>query len=394
MIYFIFLLLLLVLSIRYDINGKTKYRDHWYNAVLVILILIAGLRFRLGEDTINYLYFFYYDTPVLKDVSFDTFLNSGQPPLWILMNSIVKTFGGKFFIVQLIQAMIVNTLILKYFKKHSSYPFACVTLFFFWRYQWYSMVVMKAAIALSIILYANDFFLKKKKKKGFLLILIATGFHQSSIVLLIIPFLVFLRFNRLGVLILICTYFVGAFLQSKLGDIFQLIEFAEGTSRKLNGYLDSDFMTQNHNLNFYIIKIFPIIIYPIISILYMKNKCKSSLAINLEPLLMIGLLFQVMQFNIDIAYRYVYIYLIYYIIFIVHFFIEFSKNSLVLKRSLAYVRTFIVVFPFVFSIAYLYPLSQVNFNPYSSVIERSISKDREKFYARFVAHYYLNLNHY
>ena len=126
----------------------------------------------------------------------------------------------------------------------------------------------------------------------------------------------------------------------------------------------------------------------------MKNKCKSSLAINLEPLLMIGLLFQVMQFNIDIAYRYVYIYLIYYIIFIVHFFIEFSKNSLVLKRSLAYVRTFIVVFPFVFSIAYLYPLSQVNFNPYSSVIERSISKDREKFYARFVAHYYLNLNHY
>ena len=162
MIYFAVLFLLVILTIRYDINGKTEYRDQWYNAVLAILVLIAGLRFRLGEDTINYIYMFYHDTPHLSDININILLSSDQPPLWILLNSIVKTFGGRFFVVQLIQAAILNTLMLKYFKKHSPYPFACIALYFLWRYQWFSMVVMKAAIALSIILYANDFFLDKK----------------------------------------------------------------------------------------------------------------------------------------------------------------------------------------------------------------------------------------
>ena len=103
----------MVLTIRYDVNGKTEYRDQWYNAVIVILILIAGLRFRLGEDTINYIYAFYHDTPELPDIDIDTFLSSDQPPLWILLNSIIKTLGGRFFVVQLIQATILNTLVLK-----------------------------------------------------------------------------------------------------------------------------------------------------------------------------------------------------------------------------------------------------------------------------------------
>ena len=69
MIYFVVLLLLLILTVRYDINGKTEYRDQWYNAVLVILILIAGLRFRLGVDTVNYIYMFYHDIHFLLAIS-------------------------------------------------------------------------------------------------------------------------------------------------------------------------------------------------------------------------------------------------------------------------------------------------------------------------------------
>ena len=63
MVYYVILLLLIVLSIRYDLNGKIKYREQWYNTVLAILVLLAGLRYRLGEDTINYLYSFFYDIP-------------------------------------------------------------------------------------------------------------------------------------------------------------------------------------------------------------------------------------------------------------------------------------------------------------------------------------------
>lgn len=395
MIYFIVLFLLLILTIRYDINGKTEYRDQWYNAVLVILILIAGLRFRLGEDTINYLYMFYYDFPVLLDLDIDTILSSGQPPLWILLNSIVKTLGGRFFVVQLIEAAILNVLMLKYFKKHSPYPFACTALYFFWRYQWYSMVVMKAAIALSVILYANDFFLEKKYLKGFLLVLIATGFHQSSILLVIIPFMTFLRFNLFGIILLVCSFFAGAILQSQLGDIFAMFEAAEGMSDKLDDYLNDDkYMGQIHNLNYFIVNIFPLIVYPILSIVYLKRNCKGSQVLRLEPFLMIALMFQMMQFNINIMYRYIYVFTPYYIIFIIHFFIEFSKNSLLLKKSLAFARNFIIILPLLVSIAFVWPMTHVDFYPYSSVFERSIDKDRELYYSGLVSHYYLKKSDY
>lgn len=379
MIYLVIFILLIILSIRYDIQGKTKYRDEWYLVVLVILILVAGLRWRIAGDTINYMYFFYHGTPHLENLTIDTFIKSGKPPLWIILNSIVKTLGGRFFVVQIVQATIVNTLFFKYFRKHSPYPFVCVALFFFWRYQYFNMMIMKAATALSILIFANDYFLEKKYKKGFLLVLIATGFHQSSILLLITPFLTFLRFNRLGILILFITYFVGAILQSMLGDFFEMLEFAEGVQNKLENYEDTSYMTQTHNMNYFILRVFPIIIYPILSLFYVKLKCKDSKILKLEPFIMLGLVFQVMQFNIHIFYRYIYIYYAYYIIFIVHFFMEFSKSTFRLKSSLAYARTFVIVLPFLVSLLYAFrPFTTENYNPYSSVIERSIDKDREK----------------
>ena len=147
-------------------------------------------------------------------------------------------------------------------------------------------------------------------------------------------------------------------------------------------------------MNYFIMRVLPVTLYPIISLLYFKRKCGKPHILRLEPFLMVGLLFQVMRYNIDMFYRYVYIYLIYFIIFIVHFFIEFSKDSLMLKRSLAYVRTAIFFSPLLFTIAFYEPLIHTDFYPYSSVIERSVDRDREAYYAGFVANYYLNIDHY
>ncbi len=321
-------------------------------------------------------------------------MTSGIPPLWLLLNSIIKTIGWKFFVVQILEATIVNVLILKYFRKHSSYPFLCVAFYFFWRYQWYNMMIMKAAIALSIILYANDYFIEKKYTKGFLLILIATGFHQSSILLVVVPFLTFLRFNLYGVFLLVCAFLGGVFLQSTLGDVFKIMELSEGLSTKLDGYVEAGGMEQPHDLNFFIVNYIPIIIYPILSLLYIKYKCKNSKVIKLEPFVMIGLMFQMIQFSVDIFYRYIYIYSVYYIPFIVHFFVEFSRNSRRLKGALSYIRSFIIVIPLFASFAYSRPLTYVIFYPYSSIIDKSVNRDREKFFSERMSGYKFNLDEY
>ena len=122
MIYLFILILLLCLTLRYDINGKTKYRSQWYIIMLVIFILVAGLRWRLMVDTPNYIERFYHRTPLLKDYSFDI----GKAPFYTLINSIVLTLGGRFYVVQLIEASFVNILVFKYFKRHSKYIFTCL----------------------------------------------------------------------------------------------------------------------------------------------------------------------------------------------------------------------------------------------------------------------------
>lgn len=382
MIYLIIFILLIILSIRYDIQGKTKYRDQWYWGILVVFILVAGLRWRFAIDTINYMYRFYHINPYLWNLNSVDFLTSETPPLWIILNSIVKTLGGKFFVVQLIQAAIVNTLIMKYFKKHSPYPFSCVVLYFFWKYQYFNMMIMKAATALSILIFAYDYFLEKKYKKGFLLVLIATGFHQSSIIFLIIPFLTFLRLNKLGILFLISTFFVGAFLQSQFGEIFEMLEFADGVSEKLDTYAESDkYMDSASGIGNLFLRIFPLMIYSILSLWYVKKYCRNYPVHKIEPFVIIGLMFQIMTINIYIFYRFVNIFCIYFTIIIVHFFIEFSRSSLKLKSSLAYTRTLILILPFWAGLYILQrPFTAGSYNPYSSVIERSIDKARENHY--------------
>lgn len=382
MIYFVILCILVILAIRYDIQGKTKYRDQWYYAVLIILILVAGLRWRFATDTVRYMHAFYYATPYVWNLTGERFLNASTPPLWLLLNSIVKSLGGRFFVVQLIQASIVDILFFKYFKKHSPYPFVCVVLFFFWRYQYFNMMILKAATALSILMFSNDYLLEKKYMKWFILVIIAIGFHQSSALLLLAPLMLFLRFNKIGVAVLFGTYFVGMILQSMLGDFFEMLNFLDGVSNKLDNYMaNEDFMGQTKNLNYFIVRIFPVIIYPVLSLIYVKCKCKDSHILRLEPFVMMGLVMQMMQFNIHIFYRFTYIFYVYYIIFITHFFIEFSRRSFRLEKALAYTRTFIVVFPFLACIYYAFlPFTTKYYNPYNSVIERSTDKDREKWY--------------
>ena len=145
LIYIVVTVLLLYLSYYYDISGKRVGRDGWYNAVLVFLILIAGLRWRVGTDTIAYLARFYHIYPTLENFAISEY-GLGQDPFYALINVIVKTLGGRFYMVQIIQATIVNVLVFKYIKRHSKYIFTCVLFYFFINYLNYNMETMRGSI--------------------------------------------------------------------------------------------------------------------------------------------------------------------------------------------------------------------------------------------------------
>ena len=378
MIYIVVLILLLILSIHYDINRKRIGHDLWYLAMLVVLIMIAGLRFRTTGDTIAYLYHFYHDYPDLLHLDYTKLGTFKHEPLWILLNAFVKTLYGRFYVVQIIQASIVNISIFYYFKKHSSYPFLCIFFYYILAYHYFNMTIMRNAIAIAICLFANDLLLERKWKKAYLLYFVAVMFHYSSALFMLIhPCLLFLRFNKTGLLWLFSMIIVGKVLNYYFVDLFALMEFNENVSDRLYHHLNNGrFSTEDNNLNYFMFNLVLPITYIILSLYHVKKSHSKLDLLKLEPFVMLGLMFLILRFNVGMLHRFSSAYEVYFILFYVQFFMDMSRNRKFMTDAVSLVRTFVVFSPFLLLSIYSSVLHE-RYSPYSTIIEREIDRERE-----------------
>lgn len=385
MIYLLVFLLLIILSFHYDINGGKNGHAFWSYGVIVVFILIAGLRWRLGSDTPRYINTFYYETPLLSD-----FLNKELPLkniLWSLLNSLVLTVGGKFFVVQIIQSAFVNILYFKYIKRHSRYVFTCLLLYFIWMYTNQNMETMKASMAIVVGLFGNDYILEKKWLKGYSLFFLACLFHISAIVLIITPLIKNFRFNSKLIIILFLAYILGNIIQSVAGDYLAYLEFNEEIYERVEMYMDSERYMSSRNLNFFIVNMFPFFIYSYFSYLYLsKNKVDEGL-MKLVPFVIMGLIFLMFRLNVTLFYRYIYFYNIYFVIFYAEVIIVMIRRRYLIKNNANIIGVFMLFLPmFLVMAKYNYSRREMYY-PYSSVFNREINEERESTYMNMALFY-------
>lgn len=375
MIYLFVFILLLLLSLRYDVNGKTKGRSLWYFVILVLLILIAGFRWRLGSDTPLYLYTFYHETPYLCNLTLEDL--GIKYPLWVLLQSIVLTVFGKFFVVQIIHAAFVNALYFKYIKKHSSYIFSCVLIYFIWMYTNQNMETMKASMAIVICLFGNDFILEKRWLHGFSLYIIASMFHISAIVMVLMPFAFWVRLDYRAFVLFVLAYYIGGVIQSNMGDYLMLLEMDGDIQDKLETYANSDTYGSMHNINYFIVNMLPFFAYSIFAVNYISKKDSNKRLLRLEPFLVIWLIFMILKLNVFIFYRYVQFYNIYFILYFVQLFYSCVESANKLDLRLSITRGFCIILPILIYLS-LYNVGRLPmYYPYTSVFNRTINKERE-----------------
>ena len=379
MVYNIIFILLLYLSYNYDFHGHKNGRKGWYYAILVFFILFAGLRWRLGIDTPNYIYHFYYDIPTIGKLTMDD-LNLGAKPLWIIINSTVKTLGGRYFIVQLIESAFVNILILNYFKRHSRYVFTCIFFYYVLLYLSFSFTIMKAAMSIVVCLYANDLILKKKWVKGYMLYLISVLFHPQAILIMFTPFLLFLRLNKKSVLFFVLLFVFGFSVQAFLGDSLEFFEFDDDLYDKVENVATSDrYSSRTSNFNYAIVNILPYFIYGLLSLFAIKRFKPNYILLRFESFVMIYLCFIILELNVYIAYRFALYYTIYFILMISESFVEFASLGRNSKyRTKVFLKSFLIVLPFLILLGYRSYQRVWVYSPYSSVIERNIDITREQ----------------
>lgn len=401
MIYIVIIILLLLLSFHYDINGKVKNKAFWYNVLLVIFILIAGFRWRLGVDTPNYLGNFYHEYPTLSQFSFEDY-DIASSPLFVLMNSFVKSFGGRFYVVQLLQAAFVNTLVFIYIKRHSTYIFTCLFFYAIMCYTTYNMETMRASMSIVICFFANDYFLQKKWLRAYALFLIACLFHPQSIIMLLLPFLSFIRLNRVGFVFLVSSFFVGMILGNLLNDYMFIFEGADTLEDKISAYAESDKYGVGKEGNIFMIffnYVMPIA-YVIFSLLFLKKSNPESSLIKLEPFALLGLAFVLIEINFYIAYRYVDCLKFYFVLFYSELFVGFVVKVQRTKKELAFVRSivfFIPLFYFCLFISYIKDDGKgFRYIPYDSIFERKVNRERQNRYNEVLStkYPYPNVNEY
>ena len=378
MVYNIIFILLLYLSYNYDFHGHKNGRKGWYYAILVFFILFAGLRWRLGIDTPNYIEHFYHDIPTLGKLTEDD-LNLGAKPLWILINSAVKTLNGRYFIVQLIEAAFVNVLIFNYFKRHSRYVFTCIFFYYVFLYLSFSFTTMKAAMSIVVCLYANNYILQKKWVKGFMLYLISALFHPQAILIMLTPFLLFLKLNKTSVLLFSLLFVLGFSVQEFLRDSLFLFDFDEDLYDRMENVATSDsYSSRTSNFNYAIVNILPYFIYALLSLFIIKRFKSNSNLLKFESFVIIYLCYIVLEMNVYIAYRFAVYYMIYFILMLSETFVEFESLGRNSKyKTKIFVKSLLIVLPLLFILGYRSYQKSWIFTPYSSVIERNIDRTRE-----------------
>lgn len=378
MIYLIVVLLLLLLSFQYDIREQRGGREIWIDIVLLSFIMIAGLRWRLGTDTPNYIRMFYYEIPDIYHLTTDDLISTS--PFWILLNSFVLTFVGKFYVVQIIQSLFVNYLLYRYLKKHTKYIFTCFFFYFIYMYLNFNMESMKSATSIVICLFANDYLLERKWLKAYMLFFLASCFHLSAILLLVTPLFLFLRFNMLGYAVLFFSYIVGLVIQIQLGDYLFFFSSSDGVLMNQIQYYSSN-EESNQQLGdalFIVIRIVSYIVYSIFSFILIRKWSPNKDLLRFEPFLMLALIFLMMQISIQIFYRYVEFYSLYIVLFTSQAYVDIVKRGKKsMSLSLSYCRSLLLYLPFVFCILMSFRNIYPRYYPYSSVIERKVNLSRE-----------------
>lgn len=379
--------MLLYCSYSFDICGKRKDRDRAYTFVLFILILLAGLRWRVGGDTIRYLTSYYSSVPYIWEIRFEN-LTFGGHPLWDILVSLIRSLKMPFFAVQMFESAFVNILLFKYLKKHTEYIFTCVFFYFIGEYFFMNMETMKLSFCVVLCLYAHDFFIEKKWIKAYSLTFIAILFHAQSMIILLTPLFLALRINSIVVWGLMSLSFIfGIILPENVKEYLSLLEFIddESINDKLTNYSTHSFYMSEESFRYKLLNTYPLIIYSFISAFYIKRHKMTKSLDYFQPFLILGIIFMVLQLNVHIFYRLVKFYKIYMFIFISHTFVSLIRENRfyngMVETGTSYIRTFVLFIPLFISLLFYTTISdkRVKYYPYSSIFDKEISIPRERY---------------
>ena len=176
------------LALVYDFYKVKEARHFFYWLAAFVLIIVSGVRYHVGLDSIR-LAEWYDECPDLLGLNLDYIddYRHRYQPLWLVFSASCKLIVKDFFFLQLMQSLMVNSLIFYYIKKTTSFAFSSVLIYYLLAYVLFNFEIMREsmAVAMAIVAYLNF-----ERRRWFIYLLfgaIAFYLHVSGLMVLFYP---------------------------------------------------------------------------------------------------------------------------------------------------------------------------------------------------------------
>jgi hypothetical protein len=235
-------------SLILNLIAMNQKGDWGLKLTFILIFLFIGLRYNFGNDYETYIGLF-NKIKDNGDLAFDQSMYIFYEPGWMILNWIFRPVG--FFGMTLVLAFFYSFSFYKLIKKHISYKYYWLSVFFVIFNPGFLLVhstAMRQTVAILIVLFSVNYISDKRIIPFIICILFAATFHYTSLILLIIaPFLFDNRkLNLIFGTVIFSTYLFfflfGSFLAPYFSQVVSLF------SERYESYSDKG--TANSGLGF------------------------------------------------------------------------------------------------------------------------------------------------
>jgi hypothetical protein len=383
MIYFFVLFVILICIYRYDIKHETYFKNNMFYIILFLLIFLSSFRYRVGLDTIRYMSL-YPNIPTINNISLVNYFINRHEPFYYFLEVICKSFSSHFYLLQIIQSIIVNYLFFIFLKNHCKYLFTSIFLYYTLLYFTFNFEAMRSSIAVVIFLNSYTYLYNNNYLKFFIFSLIAFLFHNSAIILFILPFFKYIKVSKNIFSVLFLTYLITFLLTNYILNLNNNFIFLNFINSNSNSYLSNDYLQYRLNLFGVISNIIKYIIFPFFLLrrLSYNNYFQTY---KFENNIFFVMFISILMLNFPFFERLLDYFLPFYIILIVDY-LEFKIESININFRFKFYAFVYIFFIILFKIygQFFSKLSNIyNYNryfPYTSIFDKKVIKTREQMY--------------
>lgn len=315
MIYIILFIFLSIPVVKYDLLAKKGGENLWFYSSLILLILVAGLRYRVGGDTLVYMVE-YNAYPKLDELKYFDFETARFNPLWYILNAFCRWISDSFTFFQFVHAIILNCTFFWFFRKYCPrYFFSAILVWFAGYWCYLNMEILRESLSICMLLWATDWLLNKRYIPFFLMCVLALLMHYSAMVMFFIPFS-YLLFKRpdwklqvilLGVIAVVVSIINLPVIMAK---VFSFND-------NILAIMDEYFEVGKRNLNGILVAIIGYL--PVLGVIWLRERNDIQVdEYDFIPIVSCIFVFIGLSFYIGTAERFVYYFVPYFVICLVN----------------------------------------------------------------------------